>query len=106
MSSAMIPHYDGTPPTSVARWGDPGHHPHTVQFYGEDAFLLDELSRFVGTSLIAGDAAVVIATQAHRDGLAQRLLSRGFDTAKALEQARYLSLDAAETLAKFMRGGW
>ena len=106
MSSAMIPHYDGAQPVSVARWGDPGHQPHTVQFYGEDTFLIDELSRFVGTSLIAGDAALVVATPAHRDGLAQRLLSRGFDTTKALEQGRYVSLDAAETLAKFMRGGW
>ena len=39
--------------------------------------------------------ALVVATPAHRDGLAQRLLSRGFDTTKALEQGRYVSLDVA-----------
>jgi len=77
-----------------------------VQFYGEDAFLLDELSRFIGTALGAGDAAVVIATKAHRDGLAQDLKARGLDVARATEQGRFVSLDAAETLAKITRDGW
>src|SRR5271170_4995515 len=103
MSIAVVPgvvpsHDVAVPP--VAHWG------HSVQFYGEDSSLLDELSRFIGTALVAGDSAVVIATKAHRDGLAQRLQSRGFDTAMAVEQGRYIALDAAETLAKFMRDGW
>jgi signal transduction histidine kinase len=84
----------------VAHWG------HSVQFYGEDSSLLDELSRFIGTALVAGDSAVVIASKVHRDALAQRLQSRGFDTATAVEQGRYIALDASETLAKFMRDGW
>ncbi len=79
---------------------------HTVQFYGEDTFLMDELSRFIGTALGAGDAAVVIATRAHRDGLAQRLQARGLDVGRAAEQGRFVSLDAAETLAKIMPNGW
>jgi len=94
------------PPAPIAQSRDLGHLAHTVQFYGEDSFLLDELSRFVGTALGAGDAAVVIATKAHRDGLAERLKSRGLDAAKAIEQGRYVPMDAAETLAKFMRDGW
>jgi MEDS: MEthanogen/methylotroph, DcmR Sensory domain len=92
------------PPT--AQSGTFGHLAHAVQFYGKDSFLLDELSRFIGAALGAGDAAVVIATKAHRDGLAQRLQSLGLDVTRAFEQGRYLSLDAAETLAKFMRGNW
>lgn len=79
---------------------------HTVQFYGEDSFLLDELSRFIGTALGAGDAAVVIATKAHREGLVQRLNAKGLDAARATEQGRYVALDAADTLAKLMRDGW
>jgi len=86
--------------------GDVSRPTHAVQFYGEDTFLLDELSRFIGTALGAGDAAVVIATKAHREGLAERLKSRGFDVGKAIEQGHYVPLDAAETLGKFMRGGW
>ena len=52
-----------------APWHDYEQPAHVVQFYAEDAFLLDKLSRFAGTALGAGDSAVVIATKAHRDGL-------------------------------------
>ena len=82
------------------------HSGHVVQFYGEDGFLLDELSRFIGTALGAGEAAVVIATQEHRDGLARRLQAWGLDTGKAIVQGRYILLDAAETSAKIAPGGW
>jgi hypothetical protein len=79
---------------------------HSVQFYEDDAFLLDGLSRFVGSALGAGDAAIVITTQAHRTGLAQRMEARGLDVAQAVAEDRYLALDAAETLATFMVDGW
>ena len=79
---------------------------HVVQFYTEDAALLGAISRFVGTALGAGDAAVVIATQAHRDGLFLQLKERGFDVAGAVRQGRLIAVDAAETLSRFMRDGW
>jgi PAS domain S-box-containing protein len=81
-------------------------HAHTVQFYGDDSFLLDGLSRFIGSALGAGDASIVIATKEHRDGLAQRLRACGLDLTIAVQQGRYIALDAAETLAKFMVDGW
>jgi signal transduction histidine kinase len=81
-------------------------HEHTVQFYAEDSFLVDMVSRFVGTALGAGDVAVVIATKAHRDGVAARLKSRGLDVSKAAQQGRYAALDAGETLTKFMVDGF
>jgi signal transduction histidine kinase len=104
MSIAAIPNF-GSPSGSLANWDELRHQAHTVQFYGEESSLLDELSSFIGGALGAGDAAVVVSTRGHRDGLSQRLQSRGFDTAKAFEQARYFPLDAAETLKKFMRHG-
>jgi signal transduction histidine kinase len=100
MSIAAVPRRAGTWREPVAHWV------HTVQFYGDDSSLVDEVSGFIGAELVAGDAAVVIATKAHRDGIAQRLQSCGFDTATAIEQGRYIALDAAETLARFMRDGW
>jgi signal transduction histidine kinase len=106
MASSSTLRRNQAPHGSLARSADIGHLAHTVQFYAEDAFLLDELSRFIGTALGAGDAAVVLATKAHRDGLAQRLEARGLDAGVAIEQGRYVPLDAAETLAKFMRDGW
>jgi len=90
----------------LAHWADHDHSGHVVQFYGEDGFLLDELSRFIGTALGAGEAAVVIATKEHRDGLARRLQAWGLDTGKAIAQGRYILLDAAETLAKITPDGW
>ena len=78
---------------------------HIVQLYVDDDFLIDVLSRFVGGALAAGDAAVVIATKAHRTGLERRLSTNGVDTAKAAMQGRYVVLDAIETLPKLMVEG-
>jgi len=81
-------------------------HAHGVQFYGDDAYLLDGLTRFIGGALGAGDSSIVIATRVHREGLTRRLANCGVDPAVATRQGRLLVLDAAETLAKFMVDGW
>lgn len=86
--------------------GKAGSSGHTVQFYRDDAYLLDGVSRFIGSALGAGDAALVIATQAHRQGLAELLKARGIDISVATHQGRFVALDAGETLSKFMRDGW
>src|SRR4051812_38843081 len=72
---------------------------HHVQFYDETIALLETVGRFVGSALGAGDAAIVVATEAHRAGLEQRLRASGLDVALAVQQGRYVPLDAAETLA-------
>lgn len=82
------------------------HSPHVVQFYSEDSFLLDELGDFIGSALEAGDAAIVIATAAHRDGLAERLHARGLDARQAAHEGRYIVLDAGDTLSRFMIEGY
>jgi signal transduction histidine kinase len=106
MSAAGSPACDGAPLAPLAPWHDYEQPAHVVQFYAEDGFLLDKLGRFVGTALGAGDSAVVIATKAHRDGLSQRLRSRGFDLTSARLRGQYVALDAAETLSQFMVDGW
>ena len=66
----------GYDPASVAPPPDSSdldHRGHVVQFYADDSFLLEGLSRFIGSALGAGDAGVVIATKAHRDELTLRL---------------------------------
>jgi PAS domain S-box-containing protein len=85
-SSGQAPSYD--------------EHRHVVQLYADDRFLVDVLSRFIAGAIAIGDAAVVIATKAHHEGLAQRLRERGIDTTKAISQGRYVLLDARETLSK------
>jgi len=83
----------------------PASHSHSVQFYSDDEFLIECLVRFMGSALGAGDTCVVIATEEHRRALATRLKSRSIDLDSAVEQGRYLALDAAETLAQFMHDG-
>lgn len=83
-------------------WSAMGETEHFVQFYEADGFLLNSLSGFIGTALKANDGAIVIATKAHRDGLAELLGANGFDLATASRAGHYVSLDAAETLDKFM----
>jgi signal transduction histidine kinase len=84
---------------------DPHHGIHSVLFYEQDSFLLDSLTSLLGKVLVAGDVAYVVATPAHREGLAQRLKARGLDLEAIAAAGRYCALDAAETLAGFMVQG-
>src|ERR1700738_5129270 len=90
---------------SLARTHSHDQEGHVVQLYTDDIFLVEVLSRFIGGAIAMGDAAVVVATKAHHEGLAKRLSAQGLDTASAIRQGRYLVLDAAETLPKFMVNG-
>ena len=78
---------------------------HCVHFYEQDSALLDNLAHLVGTAIVAGDGAIVIATKAHREGLTGQLKARGIDPALAIGRGRLLSIDASETLAHFMVEG-
>lgn len=86
-------------------WTKMSNTDHFVQFYEADGFLLNSLSGFIGTAINSGDAAVVVATKEHREGLDELLRANGLDVADARACGRYVSLDAAETLSKFMVDG-
>ena len=81
-------------------------HAHSVQFYEDDSVLLEGVSQKIGSALGAGGVGIVIATGAHRDALAQRLAAWGVNVDVATSTGRYVTLDAAETLASFMVNGW
>ncbi|HEX7956513.1 MAG TPA: MEDS domain-containing protein, partial [Pyrinomonadaceae bacterium] len=83
-------------------WSVMGETEHFVQFYEADAFLLDSLGEYVGAALRAGEAAIVVATAAHREELEARLREKGLDIAAAAGRGQFVSLDAAQTLSKFM----
>ena len=78
---------------------------HSVQFYSDDKFLLETLSRYIGSALGAGDAGVVVATAEHIRELAHRLSAHGLDLTGAVKAGRYVTLDAAETLDRLMVNG-
>ncbi len=86
-------------------WSQMSESEHFVQFYETDAFLLNSLSGFIGTGLSAGEAGIVVATKAHREALEELLQEYGLDVAAARASGTYISLDAAETLSKFMVEG-
>nr|MBA2454599.1 MEDS domain-containing protein [Chloroflexia bacterium] len=83
-------------------WTEMGASEHFVQFYDTDTFLVDAVGAFVSSGLRAGDAAIVVATQAHREAIEERLRAAGLDVAAAIAGGQYLSLDAAEALLGFM----
>lgn len=94
------------PPVPLTTWLRGEKHEHVVRFYTEEEVLIDTLASYAAIPLEAGDPLVIIATKPHRDALAQRLHSRGFDLTNAIKHGRYIALDAAETLAGFMVGEW
>jgi len=91
---------------TLESWHDSDRQAHVVQFYEKDSFLVDQVGRFIGMALGAGDAGIVIATQAHREEIERNLETRGLDVARAAAQGRYVPLDAVEMLEKFMAGAW
>jgi DNA-binding NarL/FixJ family response regulator len=77
-------------------------HRHEVQFYPDDPAFLLGVARFIEAALSAGNPVIVVATESHRKGLLETLLARGTDSAAAIEQGLYLSLDVHEALSTFM----
>jgi signal transduction histidine kinase len=89
------------------RFGRDGHDggdEHFVQFYESDAFLLDSLADFVADGLTGGDACIVVAKGARREGLDANLRTRGLDPEAARRRGQFFTLDAAETLSRLMSG--
>jgi signal transduction histidine kinase/CheY-like chemotaxis protein len=99
--------YDTTTPelAPVTDWSAMCEPEHFVQFYEADAFLLNSLGGFIGAGLAEGDACIVVATEAHRDSLDERLRANGLDVDRARACGQYVALDASEILSKFMTGG-
>lgn len=75
---------------------------HKLQVYPSDASFMDGFASFVAGGLNAGNAVVVLATEAHRLGIAQRLRALGFSIDAASKSGSYIALDATEMLASFM----
>jgi hypothetical protein len=95
----------GRPVKPSEALGSAAHSRHDVQFYSKEEFLLNSVSGFLAHSLCTGGSAVIIATQAHRDGFLQLFRSHHLDPTSLVNEGRYIALDAQETLATFMSEG-
>ena len=87
-----------TPAKLVRAHGERGH---VVQFYTDDAYLLDRLGSLFLDAFNAGASIVAVITRSHRMGLEERLLTQGIDGAEAKQKGRLTILDAIEALEGF-----
>lgn len=78
---------------------------HVILIYSDDAVLLDSFARFVAPALRSGNAAVVIATKSHHDGLGQRLQAESVDVDGHDQNGTYVALDAADAFSAIMVDG-
>jgi CheY-like chemotaxis protein len=79
---------------------------HEVQFYSDDVVFRETVTHFIGAALKGGNAAIVFATEPHRESLLQGLKAQRVDVDALIQQGAYVSLDAAEVLSTFMINGW
>jgi DNA-binding NarL/FixJ family response regulator len=86
----------------TATSGEKAPHRHEVQFYSDDTVFLDTFACFIAVALKAGDAAIVVATESHREAVALRLKTQGLDVDAATQQGTYIQLDVSKTLSTFM----
>lgn len=80
-------------------------HDHLVEFYETESLLVESVLNFFLPALLAGDPVILVATPAHRAAFAAVLETSGVGVHKARRSGRFVDLDAAETLGKFMVGG-
>ena len=91
---------------SPAAWTDVTPHSHLVQFYEDDGFLIDSLTRWFADGLSAGDSCIYVGTEAHRTSLEKTLSARGVDLDKLSKEGRFVCCDAAQVLSTFMVEEW
>jgi hypothetical protein len=92
--------------TPAVFWPEPPAPEHIAHFYEDDEQFLRKLTEFVLEGFAADESAIVIATPEHESALRLRLAEEGVDVGRALDDDRYIPLDAEETLAEFMVDGW
>ena len=95
----------GADPAPEMRHPIPDHDGHFVRFYENESVLIQSVSKFIGAGLGSGESALVIATESHRTAVEEKLAAQCVDLAAVKARGQYMSLDARETLRKFMRDG-
>ena len=78
---------------------------HAMLIHGHSERFSDRLAAFFDLALRQGNATCVIAPVEVREALAVQLHARGWDVDGPSGHKRYLAIDAAEALNRFMRNG-
>lgn len=74
---------------------------HLVRFYDGDDELIESVARYLADGLASGEAAIVVATEAHCRAFRAAMTGAGIDVDDARDTGRLVVLDAAETLSSF-----
>jgi DNA-binding NarL/FixJ family response regulator len=69
---------------------------HEIIFCSDEESLLSGLAVFLAAALKAGDAAIVWATESHREALRSMLCGQGVDVDSAIRSGTYISSDVSE----------
>jgi len=78
---------------------------HALELHWDSESRLDGIADFFNMALRRGDATCLIGTERVREGLERRLRDREWDIGGPSGCERYMAIDAADALARFMRGG-
>jgi hypothetical protein len=78
---------------------------HVVHLYEHEAELMGTAGPYLAAGAVAGEVAIVIATETHRRAFETELDACGIDLAQASASGRFISLDAATTMASLMADG-
>jgi hypothetical protein len=78
---------------------------HAMQLRGDSTSFLDGLAAFLDRALRRGDATCVIGPEDVREDLSRRLRQAGWDVGGSSGHHRYLVMDTADALSRFMRNG-
>jgi anti-sigma regulatory factor (Ser/Thr protein kinase) len=78
---------------------------HMVHLYERDADLCGEAARYIADAVAAGDGAIVIATEDHRESCWAELTLLGVDGDQELRHGRILAFDPITLLDRFAAGG-
>jgi CheY-like chemotaxis protein len=92
-------------PSLSSLWELTGGCGHDLQVHGHLVRFLDDLAAFFDLALRRGDATCLIASGEVRDGLSARLRARGWKVGGPDGDPRYLAIDAAAAIDRFMRNG-
>jgi DNA-binding response OmpR family regulator len=67
---------------------------HEILFCPDDAAIVDGFARFIGAALNAGNPALVLLTESHRNDLLDGLRAQDVNVDAAIQRGTYISLDA------------
>jgi hypothetical protein len=87
----------------MRRYRTPSISEHNLQLFDSSTSMAETVAGFLLEGFRHGEPLLVVATPEHRELIAQKLDEAGINVHQAAMASRLLMLDAAQTLAKFMR---